>query len=198
MLSVLGVGVGAATIETGAGQNAMSGLGVGSILWLIFSSVVAMFVGGCVAGHLSGFTRRNDGIVHGALVWGATTLATLYFLTSAAGGLISGAAGMVGGIASTGSQIVAGSPQLSEELQQQLRERGITREELQKQAQNEQKQAEVTEKAKAVGSSVLSGISKAGLFSFFVMLLGLAAAAWGGAVGARVGESESVPGEKAA
>jgi hypothetical protein len=105
---------------------------------------------------------------------------------------------MVGGIASTGSQIVAGSPQLSEELQQQLRERGITREELQKQAQNEQKQAEVTEKAKAVGSSVLSGISKAGLFSFFVMLLGLAAAAWGGAVGARVGESESVPGEKAA
>jgi hypothetical protein len=198
MLSVLGVGIGAATIDTRAGQNAMSGLGTGSILWLIFSGIVAMFVGGCIAGRLSGFTRRIDGIVHGAVVWGATTLVTLYFLTSAAGGLIAGAAGMVGGIASTGSQIVSGSPQLSEELQQQLRERGITREELQKRAQDEQKQAEVAEKAKAVGSSVLSGISKASLFSFFVMLLGLAAAAWGGAVGAGVVESEPVPTEKAA
>jgi hypothetical protein len=198
MLSLLGVGVGAATINPNAGQNAMSGLGAGSILWLIFSSIIALFVGGCVAGRLSGFTKRVDGLIHGAVVWGATTLVTLYFLTSAAGGLISGAAGMVGGIASAGSQIVGKSPQLSAELQQQLRERGITREELQKQAQDEQKQAEVAEKAKAVGSSVLSGISKAGLVSFFVMLLGLAAAAWGGAAGAGAGEIEPVPTEKAA
>jgi hypothetical protein len=198
MFSVLGVGIGAATIDPGAGQNAMSGLGAGSILWLLLSGTIAMFIGGCVAGRLSGFTKSIDGIIHGAVVWGVTTLVTIYFLTSAAGGLISGAAGMVGGIASTGSQIVAKSPQLSAELQQQLRERGITREELQMQAQDEQRQAEVAAKAKAMGSSVLSGITKVGLFTFFSMILGLAAASWGGAVGASVGESESVPTEKAA
>jgi hypothetical protein len=93
---------------------------------------------------------------------------------------------------------VANSPQLSAELQQQLRERGITRGEPQMQAQDEQRQAEAAAKAKAMGSSVLSGITKVGLFTFFGMLLGLAAASWGGAVGAGVGESESVPTEKAA
>jgi hypothetical protein len=183
LLGLLGVGIGAGAFQTGAGSNPVSGLGAGSAIWLLISSIIAMYIGGWVAGRLSGALRRQTGLLHGAVVWGFTTLAALYLLTSAAGSLISGTAGALGGIASTGSQMAAQLPELSDQIRQELRERGIDLESLEARVQERQSQQAAEQESPGAGGRIATGVSKAGIMAFLGLLTGLTAAAWGGANG---------------
>ncbi len=94
-LSVLGLAVGASKIEPLTQENPFSGMGTGAGIWFGISTLIALFCGGSVAGRLAGVPRSTDGLLHGLLTWGVTTLLTLYLLTTAVGGFISGAAGML-------------------------------------------------------------------------------------------------------
>lgn len=198
MLGLLGVGIGAATVDPRTEQSPLSGLGAGSAIWLVISTIIAMFIGGWTAGRLSGVVSQLSGVLHGAVVWGLATLVALYFLTSTAGGLISGAANLLGGVVSTGSQVAAQSPGLSDEIREQLRQRGIDIDSLEARAQDERTQAQAAEKARQAGSTIAGGISRAGIFGFFAMLIGLASALWGAAIGVPREPTATVPTERAA
>ena len=60
-LSLLGAGIGLSTIDSMQEQNPMSGIGTGAVIRYGISTLVALYVGGVVAGRLAGAPRRADG-----------------------------------------------------------------------------------------------------------------------------------------
>jgi len=96
VLSVLGIAIGATAISPlTADQGSAQGIGIGAGIWFLVTSLIALFLGGWVAGRLSGFARGGEGTLHGLVTWGAATLLTVYLLSTAVGGMLSGTAGLL-------------------------------------------------------------------------------------------------------
>lgn len=126
MLGVLGLAIGANSIDPMEQQNPVEGLGGSTVIWFGISTVVALFAGGWVAGRLAGMPQRTDSLLHGLLTWGLTTVVTFYFVTTAIGGLISGAAGVLGkGMSLVGQGVSAAAPAVGDAIGTQLDRAGI-------------------------------------------------------------------------
>ncbi|RZM28322.1 MAG: hypothetical protein EOO88_09375, partial [Pedobacter sp.] len=69
LLTLLGLGIGLGTVDPLEERNPVAGLGIGSAIWYIISSLLSLFVGGWVAGRLASAPRLFDGIIHGVLTW---------------------------------------------------------------------------------------------------------------------------------
>lgn len=104
VLSLLGVAIGASTFEPYNAENQAKGFGIGAAIWVGLSSIISIFVGAWVAGRLSGGPRKTDGMLHGLATWGATTLLTLFLLTTAVGTLIGGTASLLGKAVTSGAK----------------------------------------------------------------------------------------------
>ena len=98
LLSLLGVGIGASTIDPTqhGGTPEASSFGIGAGLWWVICSLISVFAGSWVAGRLAGMPDRTDGMLHGLVAWGLSMLLVLYLLTTAVSSLIGGAFGVVG------------------------------------------------------------------------------------------------------
>jgi hypothetical protein len=106
ILNLLGLGVGAATLDPGTGDNpSVAGLSIGAGIWWTVSGIVASFAGGLAAGRLAGKPKPSTGAWHGVIAWAFTTLIIFYLLTSTLGGVLGGAyrglSGALGGVASS-------------------------------------------------------------------------------------------------
>lgn len=104
----LGLSFGAGSIDPLEEQNPMAGLGIGTLIWFMVTSLISLFAGGWVAGRLAGTPQRFDGAIHGVLGWSVATLATFYLLSTAVGGLIRGTSGAVGRVFSAVSSGMGG------------------------------------------------------------------------------------------
>jgi hypothetical protein len=100
LLNLLGIAVGAGTINPQQGQQPGQGLAVGAAIWFVLSSIIALFVGGWIAGRLAGTSNKKDGALHGFVTWALASLVLFYLLSSAVGGLVGGAASVLGQTAS--------------------------------------------------------------------------------------------------
>jgi len=107
ILNLIGIGVGASTLNPGAGANenpSAEGLSIGAGIWWTASGIVASLAGGLAAGRLCGKPKDSTAAWHGLSAWAVTTLVIFYLLSSAIGGVIGGAyqglTGLTGGIAS--------------------------------------------------------------------------------------------------
>ncbi|GAB3559849.1 hypothetical protein [Spirosoma fluminis] len=126
LLTLLGLGIGLGTIDPVEENNPMNGLGIGSAIWYIVSSLLSLFIGGWVAGRLTSAPRPFDGMIHGVLTWCLVTLLTIYFLTTTLGSIIGGVGRLVGGIVrKAGSGIAAVAPGIGNAVQDQLQANGI-------------------------------------------------------------------------
>ena len=96
LLGTLGIGIGASTVSPTTQENPVQGLGIGTAIWFGVSTLLALFAGALVAGRLAGMPLRIDGMLHGLVVWGLSTLLTFYLLTTAVGGIIGGTASIMG------------------------------------------------------------------------------------------------------
>lgn len=127
LLGMLGLGIGMSTVQPATGDTpSAQAIGIGAAVWWVVSSLVALFIGGWVAGHLAGVPQRLDGTLHGLLTWAVTTLLTLYLLTTAVGSVLSGTASVLGSVAKGAGQAVgAVAPKAGQAIQDQLQQRGI-------------------------------------------------------------------------
>ena len=126
LLSLLGFGIGLGTVDAVEEKNPMAGLGIGSAIWYILSSLISLFFGSWVAGRLASAQRLFDGIVHGVLTWCLVTLLTIYFLTTTVGSIIGGTGRLVGGLVKTaGKGIAAAAPGIGDAVQGQLKANGV-------------------------------------------------------------------------
>lgn len=127
LLSMLGTGIGASTVDplAGGGSPTAAAFGIGAALWWGLSSLLALLAGGWVAGRLSGMTRSGDGGLHGMLTWAVALLATVYLVSSAAGSLMKGAAGVFG-TAATVTATGAAAPKIAEAAGDQTAKSGLS------------------------------------------------------------------------
>lgn len=121
VLNLLGLGIGLQAFDPASDPDTLGGFGIGQGIWAIISSLLSLFAGGWVAGRLAGMPRDIDGALHGIVVWGLTTLLTLYFLTSGVGRVVSGVSGLIGsGLSAVGSGIAAAAPDVARYAGEQL------------------------------------------------------------------------------
>lgn len=116
LLALLGVATGLTAVEPAAAEP------VGSVplwtgIWSFISMLVAAFVGGWVAGRMSGLRRRLDGVLHGLVAWGLTILFAGYIATTAVAGILGGTLNIFGQTLQTAGQ-VAGATGATDQLQQ--------------------------------------------------------------------------------
>ena len=107
LLHLLGLGIGFTSFDPATQDDTVGGLGAMQGIWFVVSALIALFVGGWVAGRLAGMPRRTDGAIHGFVTWGITTIITLYFLASGVGTLVSGVTSVLGQGAQLAAQGVA-------------------------------------------------------------------------------------------
>lgn len=184
VLGLIGTGIGLSTLDPMryASPDA-STLGMSAAVWWVVSSVIALFVGGWVAGHLSGSTVSTDAVLHGLLTWGVATMVTVYLVTSLVGSAIRGGAGVVSktaDVAATGIGAVAGPA--ADMAKSQLAASGISLESLKAQAQ---------ELLAQTGKPALQPGAVAGQASAAAGQLGAAAASAGSTGNAPVADLQS-------
>lgn len=92
LLNLLGFGIGLTTIDPMTEQNALDGLGTGTIIWWAVANIAALFVGGMVAGRMAGYPSNSDGGLHGFLTWALYAIISIYLVTTAIGGIFNGLA----------------------------------------------------------------------------------------------------------
>jgi hypothetical protein len=137
VLSLLGAGIGLSTVDPLRYNTPdASTFGMGAGIWWVISSVVAMFAGGWVAGHLSGSPDKTDAVLHGLLTWGVAAIVTVYLLASILGSVVKGGASVVGKAASVaGAGIGAAAGPVGDMAKSQMSASGITLDSLKDQVQ---------------------------------------------------------------
>lgn len=104
VLSVLGIAIGASTIDPLQETNPVAGIGMGSGIYLVVSSIISLFAGGYTAGALATVQTHRDRTLHGLTTWGVATVLLLVLLTSGLGRLIGGTMNLVGAGLQTAGQ----------------------------------------------------------------------------------------------
>jgi hypothetical protein len=200
LLTVLGLAIGLTAVDPHAGAPG-AGMGWGAAIWAVLSLLISLFVGAYITGRLSGVLNQTDGAFNGALTWAVSLVTMLYLVGSGAGALVSGVFGMVGSVAQTTAQAgaaVNGPDQLRlrDQARDAARGAGVDVDQLQQRAQNAAERAgESAQRAQQPGTQEnqqlkevaadATNYAAAGAWSLLVAaLLGLAVAAWGGAMGA--------------
>lgn len=136
-LSLLGAGIGMSTVDPVQRETpGAAAFGLGAGIWWALSSLIALFIGGWVAAHLAGIPRKVDGVLHGLITFGLSTLIVFYLLGTAVGSLIGGAFKFAGGVASTAAQgIAAVAPTVADAASDKLSQADISWNEIKQQAQ---------------------------------------------------------------
>ena len=186
LLTMLGVAIGAATIDPLNEQKPMEGMGTGAAIWWLVSGLISLFLGACVSGRLAGMPRKGDGALHGIIMWGTATLITILLFSTALGGVLGGAMSMFRNV---GTQVNTGqgapASQIGGQIQSELQQRGLTPEQLKQQAQNTaervQSDPQAEAQAREAGDKAAKGVSQGAMWTFIALLLGAAVSAWGGA-----------------
>ena len=154
LFTLLGVGVGSATIDPapgGDGSPRLASIATGSGIWLIVTQLFALLIGGIVAAKLAGSPNKGDSALHGMAVWAVATLATFWIATTAVGNVAGGAATILGkagsGLTSAAQAVVPDDlsfesliPNISvsdlpPEVQETVRQQGLTPDQIQTQTQ---------------------------------------------------------------
>lgn len=179
LLGMLGTAIGFRAIDPQQGA-AFEGVGIGAGIWWIATSIIALAVGGYVAGHVSGIPEKRSATAHGASVWGLITLAMLWLAASTVGsavntatGAVTGAAQAVGTAAQTGTEAVLQPGGVSQEQVAERAEGAIEAVEGELAQVDED---ELRAQAGQTAESALDALSSASWYAFFASLLSLFAA----------------------
>ncbi len=115
LLALFGVAIGLTAVEPQAAQP-VGAVPLWTGIWSFISMLVAAFIGGWIAGRMSGLRRRLDGMLHGLVAWGLTTLFAGYLATTAVAGIVGGTMNIFGQTLQTAGQ-VAGATGATDQLQ---------------------------------------------------------------------------------
>ena len=96
LLTMLGLGLGVRMIDPLTNDNPAGDFSVAAGLVWTVSALIAMAIGGWVAGRSINVGERRTGGLHGFVVWSLSTVVVFLFLSGGAGLAVSGAARAVG------------------------------------------------------------------------------------------------------
>lgn len=132
LLGILGTAIGASVIDPQQESNPLDHIGTGALIWTGVSMLLAIIAGGYVAGRLA----QREGALHGLLMFGVSTLITLWLAFSLASGVIGGAFSILGaGASAVGSGVSAVAPSIGNIAKEKLQENNINLDQLQNELQ---------------------------------------------------------------
>lgn len=106
LLSLLGVAVGLTAVDPQS-TDPVGTVPVATGIWTGISMLVGAFIGGYLSGRMSGLFRRADGMLHGFVGWGSTTLLFAVLMTTALGAALGGTFKILGQTLAVGTQATA-------------------------------------------------------------------------------------------
>ncbi len=90
MLLALGLAVGLTSIDPDD-AGSLRGSGIFTGIWGLITPIVALFIGAMIAARSSGRMNRSGAAVHGAVVWGLTTVLAVWMLGRLTSTVVGGA-----------------------------------------------------------------------------------------------------------
>ncbi|WP_041792375.1 hypothetical protein [Stigmatella aurantiaca] len=79
LLYALGLALGLSSVDPADPGSARSA-GIGTGIWSLIAPLIALFAGGMVAARTAGIVDKTGGALHGAVLWGLTTLAGIIMM----------------------------------------------------------------------------------------------------------------------
>lgn len=109
LLQTLGTGIGLSAIDA-SHPASLRGAGIGTGIWSLIAPLIALFVGGLIAGRFATTFSRGNGALHGLVVWALSTivgvLAVVSFVSMVAGGAVSLTKAAAGPVANATQQVI--------------------------------------------------------------------------------------------
>jgi MFS family permease len=177
IMSVLGTAIGASLLSPLSQPNPMHGFGFGSGVWVIVTTVLAVFVGS----YFSGRCAPVLGWLHGLLSWAVMTLLIVFGMTS----LIGSAVSTVGSVAATSAQVGATAanqanpdPSMLNSAKQQVQAAVAS-------AASAASSPDAEQDARQTADTAARGVARASWFSFAALLVGAIIAIVSGGAGFR-------------
>lgn len=90
LFATLGLAIGLSIPVTAATAE---GMGIFAGIWWLVTGLIALFIGGWVAGHFTATGREIDASLHGVMTWALATTLSVLFVTAWGGMLAGGAIG---------------------------------------------------------------------------------------------------------
>ena len=113
LLYALGLALGLSTVDP-SDTDTIRRTGIFTGLWGLVAPLVALFIGGLVAGRSAGPLRRGSGALHGLIVWSLTALGGLVLVANMFGGALGSAVSVGKNVASKAiAEQAAGTPEAS-------------------------------------------------------------------------------------
>lgn len=91
VLHVLGIGIGLTAVDP-EDAGTLRGVGIGTGVWSAIAPILALFVGGLVAGRMAPTINTANAAIHGAVVWALTALVSMILVSMAVSSAVKGAA----------------------------------------------------------------------------------------------------------
>jgi hypothetical protein len=91
LLHALGLAAGLTALDP-ENPGSLRGVGIGAGIWSIVAPLIALFLGGFVGSRTAGVIDRWTGALHGAVLWGLTTVAGVLLVGMAVTSVVAGAA----------------------------------------------------------------------------------------------------------
>ncbi|MEP6887244.1 MAG: hypothetical protein ABI945_02875 [Nitrospirales bacterium] len=133
-LTLLGLAIGAWSVDL---RESGSGVPIGTGIWTAVSMLVAAFIGGYVTTYLSGTILRQEGIMHGAVVWGVTWLVFAWLTTTAMAYMLGGLFSAFGaGLQAVSSGVGQTASKLADASGIDLSKLNVSKEDLRKQIES--------------------------------------------------------------
>jgi hypothetical protein len=196
-LSLLGLAIGFTAWDPG---DPMRALGIGALIWVAVSMLVAFFVGGQVTGRLSGILTPGDGALHGFVMWGLAALFTVWMVTAGVGRIVGGVFDLVGQTTTAAAQAPgpgAGPTAITAAVRGDrdalvdavAQQTGLSRAEAERAIADAEQRYDRTEvdtaEVRRVAGQASGEIARAAWWTLLAMALGAGAAAGGAAMTAR-------------
>lgn len=105
MLYVMGLAFGLSAIDADD-PGSVKGSSIFTGIWSLVTPLIALFVGGIVAGRTAGAQTRMQGALHGLVMWGVTTLAGAWLVANILGAIVGGVATVASAATKTGAGAV--------------------------------------------------------------------------------------------
>lgn len=125
-LQILGAGIGASALDlTGSRITSARSLGIGAAIWWFITGLIALFIGGWVAGRLGWRLDKLDRALHGLTVWSVFYIAMFLLTLTALSALVGGGISLLGSGVSAAGQAAA-TPQGQQAIQQTMESQGLS------------------------------------------------------------------------
>lgn len=91
LFAALGIAIGLSL----PGAVGAEGIGIFAGIWWLITGLIALFIGGWVAGRFTGIASEMDATLHGVMTWALVTTLSVLFITTFGGMLAGGAVGAI-------------------------------------------------------------------------------------------------------